>query len=75
MPSATLDKAIEIEAGESSLALLSLAVRTIGSEAGVTGCGAGVLDALGALQALDAAIDRRIRDEDASDDVPPALAA
>jgi subtilisin family serine protease len=45
------------------------------SEAGVTGCGAGVLDALGALQALDAAIDRRIRDEDASDDVPPALAA
>lgn len=49
------------------------------AEAGVTGCGAGVLDALGALQALDAAIDRHIRDEDDRDDdsdpVPSARAA
>ena len=49
------------------------------AEAGVTGCGAGVLDALGALQALDAAIDRHVRDEENDDDdekeVPSALAA
>ncbi len=31
--------------------------------AGVTGCGAGVVDALGALRALDAEIDRSLRDE------------
>ncbi len=47
--------------------------------AGVTGCGQGVLDALGALRALDAEIDASIRAEDADEydptDVPPALAA
>jgi subtilisin family serine protease len=66
-------RAWPIDAGDARDLLVSTA-RPF-SEAGVTGCGAGVLDALGALQALDAAIDRRIRDEDASDDVPPALAA
>ena len=54
------------------------------AEAGVTGCGAGVVDALGALRALDAEIDRGIAQEDgAADsadehnrfDVPPARAA
>ena len=60
------------------------------AEAGVAGCGQGVLDALGALRALDAEIDQGIRDEDGVDedgsnehgsnrhsptDVPPALAA
>lgn len=55
------------------------------AEAGVVGCGQGVLDALGALRALDADIDRSIRDENGagedganeyrSTDVPPALAA
>jgi subtilisin family serine protease len=35
------------------------------AEAGVVGCGRGVLDALAALRALDAEIDRGIADEDA----------
>ncbi len=55
------------------------------AEAGVVGCGQGVLDALGALRALDAEIDASIRAEEGADeygsdqydstDVPPALAA
>ena len=55
------------------------------AEAGVVGCGSGVLDALGALRALDADIDQSIREEEGFDelgsdqhlptDVPPALAA
>jgi subtilisin family serine protease len=51
------------------------------ANAGVTGCGRGVLDAAAALRALDAHIDAQIRAEGedesdvASDDVPPALAA
>lgn len=46
------------------------------ASAGVEGCGHGVVDALAALQALDARIDRAIREEgDESTDVPPALAA
>lgn len=42
--------------------------------AGVTGCGAGVLDALAALRRLDADIDRRLREEDRPADEPDALA-
>ena len=57
------------------------------AEAGVTGCGSGVLDALGALRMLDTEIDRSIREENSNEntdnttdktsfeDVPPALAA
>lgn len=60
------------------------------AEAGVVGCGQGVLDALGALRALDAEIDQSVRAEEGFDEegagqygaeangsthVPPALAA
>ncbi len=50
------------------------------AEAGVVGCGHGVLDALAALRALDVEIDRGIADEDdgpqdQTSDVPPALVA
>lgn len=46
------------------------------ASAGVEGCGHGMVDALAALQALDARIDRAIREEgDEPTDVPPALAA
>jgi subtilisin family serine protease len=55
------------------------------AEAGVVGCGAGVLDALAALRALDAEIDAGIADEDDADqtlstephntDVPPVRQA
>lgn len=46
------------------------------TSAGIEGCGHGVVDAMAALQALDARIDRAIRDEgDEPVDIPPALAA
>ena len=42
------------------------------AEAGVRDCGAGTLDAIAALRALDAEIDRARREEDADDDDSPA---
>lgn len=46
------------------------------AQPGVTGCGAGVIDAMAALHALDAHIDAQLRDADgaATFDVPPELA-
>ena len=64
--------------GEDARRILIATARPF-AEAGVTGCGAGVVDALGALRALDAEIDRGIaQEEDVSEqalDVPPARAA
>ena len=48
--------------GEDARRILIASARPF-AEAGVTGCGAGVVDALGALRALDAEIDRSLRDE------------
>jgi subtilisin family serine protease len=47
------------------------------AQPGVTDCGAGVIDAMAALHALDAHIDAQLRDADsgATSDVPPAPAA
>lgn len=46
------------------------------AQSGVTGCGAGIIDAMAALHALDAHIDVQLRDADgaATSDVPPELA-
>ena len=71
--------------GEDARRILIATARPF-AEAGVTGCGAGVVDALGALRALDAEIDRGIAQEDGADaddgtnqhtrfDVPPARVA
>ena len=45
------------------------------AEAGVAGCGRGVLDALGALRLLDAEIDHGIAQQEDIFDAPPAQAA
>jgi subtilisin family serine protease len=64
--------------GEDARRILIATARPF-AEAGVTGCGAGVVDALGALRALDAEIDRGIAQEEGVSeeafDVPPARAA
>lgn len=68
--------------GDDARRLLIASARPF-AEAGVVGCGSGVLDALGALRALDAEIEDSIRAENGdgedneyrSTDVPPALAA
>ena len=65
--------------GEDARRILIASARPFAS-AGVTGCGAGVVDALGALRALDAEIDRSLREEadneqNDSTDVPTAATA
>lgn len=65
--------------GEDARRILIASARPFAA-AGVTGCGAGVVDALGALRALDAEIDRSLRDEADGEqnritDVSTALAA
>lgn len=65
--------------GEDARRILIASARPF-AEAGVTGCGAGVVDALGALRALDAEIDRGLREEGDGEqnritDVSTALAA
>jgi subtilisin family serine protease len=64
--------------GEDARRILIASARPF-AEAGVTGCGAGVVDALGALRALDAEIDRGIAQEESVSeeafDVPPARVA
>lgn len=52
--------------GEDARRILIASARPFAA-AGVTGCGAGVVDALGALRALDAEIDRSLREEEGSD--------
>ncbi|MFZ5636456.1 MAG: S8 family peptidase [Pseudomonadota bacterium] len=62
--------------GEDARRLLIASARPF-AEAGVVGCGHGVLDAYAALRMLDAEIDRSLREDAESDSevVPPALAA
>ncbi len=60
--------------GEDAQRLLMASARPF-SASGVTGCGQGVLDVAAALQALDVEIDRRIREEESTDDPPVRAAA